>query len=111
MNEAPKYIVIDGELIFGNVEYHSELIQNSHREKGIKPSGGGRFYWNQGEVTLIIYGSSHDFKSVTKDQFIAAWKDSLISPYWENVTVLFSAQERISNAKEDNEDITALLKS
>lgn len=108
--KANKFILIDGELIFGNVEFHLELIPKS-KANTVRPSGGGRFFWNQKTDVVLIYGNSSDFGSVSKDDFIAAWKKSLISPFWENKIIHFSREVWQSSAMEHFEDITELLKS
>lgn len=62
---AKKFIINDGDLIFGNVDFHENLIPKG-RERN-KTVGGG--YWYKRYNTMYFYGSSFDFGKVTKEQF------------------------------------------
>lgn len=96
---AHKYILHDGQLIFGNVEYHYELIGLLRQRE--KVEGGGRFHWDAEKKVVYFYGSSTDFGAVTKERFFEAWENSLISPAWDDCKIIFSAREYLSDVLAD----------
>lgn len=54
-----KFVLVDNEIIVGRVTFHRELHD--------KPKGGGWWYYHKEQNKLILYGSSFDFGSVTKE--------------------------------------------
>jgi hypothetical protein len=84
---AKKFIINDGDLIFGNVDFHENLIpKDMERSKTV---GGG--YWYKSSKTIYFYGSSFDFGKATKEQFDAAIK----SPSIEKIKIIFSTEESL----------------
>ena len=83
-----KYIINNGEIIMGNVEFHREL-HGSHKDKS-KTIGGGKLYWDKEVKKVYFYGVSLDFGAVTKDQFIEAWGISLIPPSIKECEIYFT---------------------
>lgn len=69
----PKFIIMDDEFILGKVEFHADLTR---KRDGIK--GGGWWHLNEDKTELLLYGTSSDFGSVTKEQIIAAFESGLI---------------------------------
>lgn len=59
-----KFVIADNEIIAGRVVFHKELHES--------PIGGGWWYFHREQNKLILYGSSHDFGSVTKEQINSA---------------------------------------
>lgn len=77
----------------GNMQFHSDFHNRAGERKLDKQLtiGGGRFHIEWEEIgdkivfpkklkTVYFYGNSIDFGYVTKDQFISAWKNTLITP-------------------------------
>lgn len=85
---AQKYIINDGEIIMGNVEFHFELI-GKHRDRA-KTIGGGRWQWDRQNKKVCFYGNSFDFGAVTKEQFQEAIHKSMISPFMEDCRFYFT---------------------
>lgn len=59
-----KFVITDNEIIGGRVIFHKQLHKN--------PVGGGWWYYHKEQNKLILYGSSQDFGSATKEQIDAA---------------------------------------
>jgi|GEM_PF-4304629 len=58
---AKKFVVNAGRVILGEVEYHSGLLRD-HTET----VGGGLWHYDHETKTLLLYGSSTDFGSVSQ---------------------------------------------
>lgn len=80
---AKKFVINDGWLIIGQVEFHEDLIKNRDRSKTV---GGGRWVYVKETNSIYFYGESTDFGQVTKEQFDAAFKQ----PSVENATIVFT---------------------
>jgi hypothetical protein len=79
----PKFIICDGEVICGHVEFHRELIP----KKAVEPVvlGGGWWYFHNPTNTLYLYGTSTQFNHVTQKQL-----DEAFFPQRDNgVTIVF----------------------
>lgn len=95
--KAKKFVINDGFLILGQVEFHEDLVKNMDRSKTI---GGGRWHFDEDDNTIYFYGDSTDFGSVTKEQFDAAFKQPSLS----RVNIVFSDKMFLSDVmKEINE--------
>lgn len=70
---AQKFVINDGILILGNVEFHEDLVKNRDRSKTI---GGGRWYSDKESNTVYFWGTSCDFGQVTEEQFNESIKQS-----------------------------------
>lgn len=95
--EVRKFIIYNNEIRMGVVEYHKELLPKNYDKSLIK--GGGRWEWNKelfGDK-IFFFGKSHDFGYAKKDDFFAAWDNSLISPSLESAEVYFSEHEYLSD--------------
>lgn len=61
MNDVKnKFVLVNNQIIVRRAIFHREIHEN--------PDGGGWWYYHQEQSKLILYGSSDDFGSVTKDQ-------------------------------------------
>lgn len=86
--ETNKFVINDGDLILGHVEFHKELIKGRDKNKTI---GGGRWYVDTN--IIYFYGRSVDFGRVTKEEFDAAFKQ----PSIECNKIIFSTKEYFSD--------------
>ena len=59
-----KFVLVDNEIIAGRVIFHRQL----HKA----PKGGGWWYYHREQNKIILYGSSFDFGSITKEQAMNA---------------------------------------
>ena len=57
------------EIIGGRVTFHRNLYDAMQQEK---PKGGGWWYFHREQNKLVLYGSSFDFGSLTKEQVMEA---------------------------------------
>lgn len=73
-----KFVINDGDLILGEVEFHEDLIHGRNRSKTV---GGGRWYEDIDTDTIYFFGESTDFGAVTKEQFDAAFKQPGLSKF------------------------------
>lgn len=101
---AQKYIIIDNEIIMGNVEFHIELVGKNRTSK---PVGGGRFSWDRERSVVYLYGESFDFGRVTKKQFDDAFPNSLISPFMQQCEFFFSEQPTLAGAMREYDEYRA----
>lgn len=99
---ARKFIINDGIIIMGNVEYHNEL-HGKNRDSS-KTIGGGRWQWDKVQKKVYFYGKSKEFNGVRKEAFIEALSNSFLSAHFENHQLVFSYEEHFSDViKEGNE--------
>lgn len=59
-----KYVLVDNKLIGARVVFHREIHPS--------PRGGGWWYYDRETNKLILYGTSFDFGSITKEQAMNA---------------------------------------
>jgi len=55
-----KFVIVDNLILVGRVQLHKDLHP--------APLGGGLWFWDQDKNILYLYGTSHDFGSVTQAQ-------------------------------------------
>lgn len=89
---ACKFVISNGEIFFATVSYHSEILKDN-----TKTIGGGWWHWDEEKKIIYLYGTSSDFGSVTKEQIAEAWKNSLISPFWEGCTFIYSDRLKLDD--------------
>lgn len=79
-----KFVIANNEIIGGRVIFHKQLHKN--------PVGGGWWYYHKETNKLILYGSSHDFGSVTNQQV----KSSVLGGSFRNlkdVQIIFDKRD------------------
>jgi len=74
---AFKYLIVDNKLIIGNADYHTQLVRKDIEKSLI--ASEGRLDLNKTDKKAYFYGTSFDYGSVTKEQFITSINNSLIS--------------------------------
>lgn len=92
---AKKFIINDGDLITGHVEFHEDLVCKGRDRK--KTVGGGYWHYDILTKTMYFYGSSTDFGRVTKEQLRASFK----SPSIENANIVYSEKEYLSDVMKE----------
>lgn len=73
MARVKKWIINDGTLVLGIVEFHRDLAKN-HK----LTFGGGMWHYDTTSYTLYLYGQSMDFGGATKQNVINAKKECMI---------------------------------
>lgn len=93
---ANKYLIVNNELIFGDVAYHSDLLKNINP----KPSdilGGGS--WNFNDGILCFFSASTDYGAVTKEQILTALKKSPTA--FPNAEIYYSRKVTLKEVLEE----------
>jgi hypothetical protein len=85
---AKKFIINDGRIIIGDVEFHAELLRDHS-----KTIGGGHWFYDHLSDTMYLYGFSTEFGGVTPDQIQDAWSYSL-----EGRKVVYSMAIKLEDA-------------
>ena len=70
-----KFVIHNGVLIMGQVEFHKDLVKNMDKTKVI---GGGKWHCDNENNTIYFYGESNQFGQVTKEEFDNAFKHSSV---------------------------------
>lgn len=102
----PKYIIKNNEFILGRVRYHADLTTDA---KGI--IGGGWWQFLDDEKTeLLLYGTSHEFNVIKRNQIIEVFTSGKLPDSIQNIVKVFhSPMLDIFNA-EDMKDLILLRK-
>lgn len=95
---AFKFIITDGKLITGDVEFHFELLRGFNLKERVIVNGGGRYYRDEDDKKCYFYGSSQDFGKSTLNQFIDTLPGSEIMKTLDGYSIYFSSEEYLSKA-------------
>jgi hypothetical protein len=95
---AHKFIINDGYLILGDVEFHEDLISKG-RDKH-KTVGGGRWHVDKERNVIFFYGKSVDFGKVKQKDFDEAFKQ----PSVERMGNFFSEKENFEEVLKEYEE-------
>lgn len=100
MAKIKKWIINDGTLVLGNVEFHIDLAK-SHK----LTFGGGMWHYDNTSSTLYLYGESMDFGRATKQNVISAKKDCMVRygnrdefVYANEINIAFSDKRELDEA-------------
>lgn len=111
--DARKFIVVKDSgslaltLIAGVVEYHKELVGKNRTKEDVV--GGGRWHWDKEKKTVLFYGKSWDFGSVSQEILQTALQESYFAESFDRDTVfLFSGREYVSDALSDEHNLKTL---
>lgn len=85
---AKKWVLNNGNIILGHVDFHSQLCRDN-----ANTIGGGWWFMHHDSNTIIYYGSSEDYGSVTRDQFERAYNHNA-----EHHKVFFSTNQKLAAA-------------
>lgn len=69
---ARKWVINDGWLILGDVEFHEDLLTGDRKER--ETAGGGRWHVDRERGVIFFWGKSVDFGQATKKDFDDAFK-------------------------------------
>jgi len=94
-------------LIYGEVQFHSELISlylsNISKVDKSKISGGGRYCVYDKTNTVFFYGESQSYGKCTKLEFESAFALCKIDESWFGKTIVFSTKEYLSDVLKEHE--------
>ena len=85
---AKKFIINDNRIILGQVDFHSQLVDDH-----TKTTGGGLWFYDHLNDTMYLYGLSTDYGPVTEKQVRDAWSYSL-----EGTRVMYSRALKLDEA-------------
>jgi hypothetical protein len=92
--EYPKWIINDGRLIIGRVEFHRDFMKDNS-----KTIGGGWWYHDTENNTMYLYGASTDFGAVMEDDARKAWDESVHAE--RGIKMVFSYKTKLGAVLED----------
>ena len=99
---ADKFLIIDTSFRMSrSVQFHNELLPNNRKRDEYKVLGGGRFYIDDDNKRVLIYGTSDEFKSAKKEDILTALKDTMLSPSLFGYKFYISAEEWMGEALKD----------
>lgn len=68
-----KFIVENGDIIIGKVEFHKELVTDKSKVRG-----GGLFQLSDDKKTILFFGKSFDFGEPHEEELIEAVKNKRV---------------------------------
>lgn len=102
---ASKYLIIDDSFrMSSSIEYHKELVPEKNTGT---IHGGGRFFIVDDTKDVFLYDSSDDFGAATKEQILAALRESFLSPSLDGYSFYITHENSLAKAmKEQIPDFT-----
>lgn len=95
-----KFIIYDGSIRLGHVDFHKELGPDKSLIKG-----GGWWHWDKENNIMYLYSSSMDFGYVDRNLLIDAIENGMMRPSLEETRFFHSFKESLSDVKEDPDGI------
>jgi hypothetical protein len=97
---AKKFIINNGNLVMGHVEYHKELLSDH-----TKTVGGGWWEYNKEKDIMYLYSRSMDFGQAKREDVIGAIQTGLISTSLNNTKFFHSYEEFLCDVMEDENGV------
>lgn len=91
-----KFIIYDGSIRIGHVDFHKELGPDKSLIKG-----GGWWHWDRENNIMYLYSSSQDFGYVTRENLIDAIQNGMMRPSLEKTKFFHSFSDFIDDAMID----------
>jgi hypothetical protein len=91
----PKFIINNGNLTMGHVEFHRELSRDHSTTKG-----GGWFHLDKENKKLYLYDESMDFGPCARPDVQLAVTEGLLSPFLEDFAIYFLETHSLETALE-----------
>ncbi len=102
--KATKFIIINNKFLSGVVELHKDLIPEGLKNWTI--AGGGRYHVDRINKKFYLYGTSHDFKTATKEAIISALNNTYMSRGLTGYSFYISGKEWFEEAMVEIEQKT-----
>lgn len=100
----PKYIIKDGKMFLGHVEFHRDLIPVETTPKRVL--GGGWWFHDKDEKSLLLFGSSLDFGHVTKEQILeVVHNDGLPASITGRVNKIYHSMQAMLNPAQQYKEL------
>lgn len=95
-----KFIVYNGNIVIGHVDFHAEL----GRDKSLIKGGG---WWNHDKENdiMYLYSKSMDFGQVKREELVNAIQNGLMRPSFQKTKFFHSFCESLREAINDKEGI------
>jgi|SRR5215217_1311866 len=105
----PKWIIQGDTLIIGKVTFHKELVWDSP----LRVRGGGLFHYDRDTSSFYLYGTSHDFKSATREDVVKCIEQGNVGDYLGDDSMggynfYFSTSDTLSEALKETKRIYKL---
>lgn len=95
MRSYPKFIINNGNLVLGNVEFHRELARDHKTTKG-----GGWYHLDKEAKKLYLYSESMDFGPCARPDVEQAINEGLLSPFLDDFEIYFLETPLLGKALE-----------
>jgi hypothetical protein len=102
--KATKFIIINNKFLYGLVELHKDLIPEGLKNWVI--AGGGRYHVDRENKKFYLYGTSHDFKTATKEAILGALNNTYMSRGLTGYSFYISGKEWFADAMAEIEQKT-----
>lgn len=102
--KATKFLIVNNKFLYGVVELHKDLIPEGLKNWVI--AGGGRYHVDRENKKIYLYGTSHDFKTATKEAILSALTNTYLSRRLTGYSFYISEQEWFEDAMAEIEQKT-----
>ncbi len=97
---AQKFIINNGNLVVGNVQFHKELITNHSTTRG-----GGWWHLDRGNGIMYLYNRSIDFGQAQREDVIKAITTGFLPPSLSKLRFFHSYEHDIYEAMKDTNGV------
>lgn len=97
---AKKFIINNGNLVMGHVDFHKELVNDHSTTKG-----GGWWEFDKEKNIMYLYNRSIDFGQAKRDDVIQAIQTGLLSPRLNNTKFFHSYEDYICDVHSDKNGV------
>lgn len=93
---AQKFIINNGNLVMGHVDYHRELVKDHSTTKG-----GGYWEFDRESNIMYLYSESMDFGQAHREDVIKAIQKGWLSPRFNNTKFFHSYESFFCDVTKD----------
>jgi hypothetical protein len=97
---AKKFIINNGNLVMGHVDFHKELVKDHSTTKG-----GGWWEYDKEENIMYLYSRSIDFGQAKREDVIQAIQTGWLSPRLNDTKFFHSYEEWYMDAHNDENGV------
>jgi len=97
---AKKFIINNGNIVMGHVEYHKELLSDH-----TNTVGGGWWEYNKEKDIMYLYSKSYDFGQAKREDVIQAIQTGWISPRLNDTKFFHSYEDSLGKAMDDTDGV------
>lgn len=97
---AKKFIVNNGNLVIGHVDFHKELVKDHSTTKG-----GGWWEYDKEKNIMYLYSESMDFGQAKREDVIQAIQNGWIDPILNETKFFHSYESSLGKVFDDKEGV------